>query len=76
MQPTKAFNLPDNLLSKVSRLYIRSSEFKADNGEVVKYDRVVIQVLVKGEVFELEYKPEKKDKAILLLADNLDNNSL
>lgn len=77
MQPTPALKLPDNLLSKLSRVYIKSSKFKApDTGEIIEYDRLIIEVLVKGEVFELEYKPEKKDKAILLLADHLDSNSL
>lgn len=40
------------------------------------YERLVIEVLIKGEIFNLEFKPEKKDKAILMLADVVDNPTL
>ena len=70
MQTTTA--LPDNFKSRVSRLYVADREFKDDSGQAVKYRRLVIELMVKGEVFELEYKPEKKDLAILMLADQVD----
>jgi len=61
----------DNLKSRISRLYFDERQFKDDSGKVVKYDRLVLELLIKGEVFTIEFKPEKKDKAILMLADDL-----
>lgn len=71
-QPTTA--LPgslDNLKSRISRLYFDKRQFKDDSGQTVDYERLVIEVLIKGEIFSIEFKPEKKDKAILMLADDL-----
>ena len=67
--------LPDNLKSRTSRIYIDNREFKDDSGKQVKYDRLVVEVIVKGEPFNIEAKIDKKDKAILALADNLEQNS-
>lgn len=61
----------NNLKSRVSRLYFDKRQFKDSNNQLVDYERLVIEVLIKGEVFQLEFKPEKKDKAILMLADDL-----
>ena len=71
-QPTTA--LPgslDNLKSRISRLYFDKRQFKDDSGQTVDYERLVIEVLIKGEIFNIDFKPEKKDKAILMLADDL-----
>ena len=65
--------LPDNLKSRLSRLYVDSREFTdPDTNKLIKYDRLVIEVLIKDEVFNIEFKPEKKDIAILKLADVVD----
>lgn len=72
MQPSQT-SLPDNLKSRVSRLYIANRQFTGDDGKPVEYKRLVLEVLVKGEPFEIEYKAEKKDLAILALADQVDN---
>lgn len=61
----------NNLKSRVSRLYFDKRQFKDSNNQLVDYERLVIEVLIKGEIFQLEFKPEKKDKAILMLADDL-----
>ena len=74
MQPSA--KLPDNLKSRLSRVYFDSRQFTDDSGKSVAYERLVIEVLIKGEIFNLEFKPEKKDKAILMLADVVDNPTL
>lgn len=74
MQPST--KLPDNLKSRLSRVYFDSRQFTDDSGKSVAYERLVIEVLIKGEIFNLEFKPEKKDKAILMLADVVDNPTL
>ena len=61
----------NNLKSRVSRIYFAERDFTDNNGKVVKYERLVIEVLVKGELFPIELKPDKKDKAIFILADDL-----
>lgn len=65
-------NLPDNLVSRTSRLSVQTREFNDDNGKSVKYDRLVLEVIVKGEPVEVEFKLDKKDKLILSLADEID----
>lgn len=75
MQPnTNA--LPDNLKSRTSRIYVDNREFKDDSGKPVKYDRLVVEVLIKGEPFNIEAKIDKKDKAIFALADNVESSSI
>lgn len=70
MQSTST--LPDNLKSRLSRVYVAKREFTDDSGKRVEYSRLVLEVLVKGEPFEIEYKPEAKDLAIISLADIVD----
>jgi len=69
--PTSLSETLNNLKSRVSRLYFDKRQFKDSNNQLVDYERLVIEVLIKGEIFQLEFKPEKKDKAILMLADDL-----
>lgn len=69
--PTSLSETLNNLKSRVSRLYFDKRQFKDSNNQLVDYERLVIEVLIKGEIFRLEFKPEKKDKAILMLADDL-----
>ncbi len=64
-------NLPDNLISRISRLSVQTREFKADDGKTVKYDRLFIEVIIKGETVEIEQKIDKKDILILSLADDI-----
>lgn len=64
--------IPDNFKSRVSRLYFKKYDFKDSAGTPITYERLVLEVLIKGEIFNLEFKPSNKDKAILMLADNLD----
>lgn len=68
--------LPDNLKSRVSRVYVDSREFNdPETGKLIKYDRLVIEILVKDEPYDIELKVDKKDKAILALADVVDKPS-
>ena len=64
-------SLPDDLKSRVSRLYIDAREFTDDSGKSVKYDRFVVEVLVKDEPVNIEFKIDKKDKMLLALADQI-----
>lgn len=74
MHPTQT--LPDNLKSRLSRVYIDKRNFSDANGQTVEYSRLVLEVLIKGEPFSIEFKPEKKDLAILTFADIVDKESL
>lgn len=66
---------PDNLKSRLSRVFVDSREFTdKETGELVKYDRLVTEILVKGEPFTIESKLDRKDKAILSLADVVDGD--
>lgn len=64
--------LPDNLKSRISRIYVRKNSFTADDGKKVEYERLVLQLLIKGEICDIEIKPEKKDILLLSLADVVD----
>lgn len=68
-------NLPDNLKSRLSRVYVAERNFKNDKGENIDFQRLVLEIIVKGEVFNIEYKPEKKDVALLKLADIVEGQS-
>lgn len=78
MQPN-ANRLPDNLLSKFSRIYVSTNSFKdKESGETISYERFCLEYLVKGEPLLMEL-PIKKDtpitpKDIMLLgiADTVD----
>lgn len=63
--------LPDNLISRLSRVYIAKRSFKNDSGENIDYERLTLEILIKGEPFNIEFKLESKDKAILALADKV-----
>lgn len=67
-------NLPDNLKSRLSRVYVADKTFTDDSGKNVNYSRLVLEILVNGTPFEMEYKIDKKDMAILKLADKLEEN--
>lgn len=61
--------LPDNLKSRLSRVYFAQRSFTDDSGKSVAYERLVLEVLIKDKPFNLEFKVSDKDKAILYLAD-------
>lgn len=57
MQPPTT-NLPDNVKSRLSRVYVDNREFHdPDINQLIKYDRLVLEVLIKGEAFPIEFKP-------------------
>lgn len=64
--------LPDNLISRISRVHVAQKSFTNDKGEKVDFKRLVLTVQVKGEDFDIEFKPEKADITLLRLADNLE----
>lgn len=76
MQPNANNNLPDNIKSRLSRVYIAHRDFTDDSGKRVEYDRLILELLIKGEPFNIEFKPEKKDIAILKFADVVDEPSM
>lgn len=59
----------DNLAAHISRLYLDPREFTNDQGELVKYTKPVLEVLVNGEPFPIDLTLEKKDIAIIKLSD-------
>ena len=61
--------LPDNLLSRFSRVYIDERQFTDESGKVVKYDRLILEGAVNSVPFLFEYKLDKKDKVIMTLLD-------
>lgn len=70
MQPST--KLPDNLKSRLSRVYFAQRSFTDDSGKSIAYERLVLEVLIKDKPFNLEFKISDKDKAILYLADVVD----
>lgn len=64
-----ANNQPDNLLARVTRLYVSQKSFKNDKGENVEYQRLVLEGEIKEEAFELEFPITKKDVTLLRFAD-------
>lgn len=64
--------LPENLKSRLSRVYFAQRTFTDDSGKSVAYERLVLEVLIKDKPFNLEFKVSDKDKAILYLADVVD----
>lgn len=66
--------LPDNLKSRLSRVYFAQRSFTDDSGKSVAYERLVLEVLIKDKPFNLEFKVSGKDKAILYLADVVDQS--
>ncbi len=74
MQPS--MTTPDNFKSRLSRVYFDKRQFTDDTGKSIAYERLVLEVLIKGEIFNIELKPDKKDKAILMLADQIDTKTI
>lgn len=70
MPPTPA--TPLNIKGRLSRVYLRENSFIDDKGKNVEYTRLVLEPLVKGEIFEIEIKLEKQDLRILKVADDLE----
>lgn len=68
--------LPDNLINRIARVHVDEREFKDDTGKSVKYSKLVLEVLVKDEPIELEFKIDRKDKVMLSLADDIDGPGL
>lgn len=61
--------LPDNLISRFSRVYIDERQFTDESGKIVKYDRLILEGAVNNVPFLFEYKLDKKDKVIMTLLD-------
>ena len=74
MQPST--QLPENLKSRLSRVYFAQRTFTDDSGKSVAYERLVLEVLIKDKPFNLEFKVSDKDKAILYLADIVDQPAM
>lgn len=80
MQP-QTNRLPENLLPKFSRIYRSKNSFKADDGQVVEYERLVLESLVKGEPITIEVPIKRdgpvtpKDMLLLALADTVDSGA-
>lgn len=68
--------LPDNLKSRLSRVYVADREFTGDDGKPVAYKRLVLEILINGEPMDIELKTDKKDLTILRLADQVDKATL
>lgn len=72
MQPNQ---LPDNLLSRFSRIYVSKNEFTSETGEKVNYQRFVLEFLVKDEPMTIELPIKRsgditpKDLMLLQIAD-------
>jgi hypothetical protein len=65
--------LPDNLISRIARAYVDSRQFTDDSGKTVNYDKFVVEISIKDEPYNLEFKLDRKDKAILSLSDELES---
>ena len=73
----------DNLLNRVSRIYVDNRSFKDDSGETVEYQRLVLDISINGELFPIEIPVKRdgstgvtpKDIAILMLADRFDGTA-
>tara|TARA_Y100000114_G_scaffold157125_1_gene187216 strand:+ start:129 stop:374 length:246 start_codon:yes stop_codon:yes gene_type:complete len=62
-------SLPDNLISRLTRVAIVNKTFTDDNGKTVEYPRLVLQTTIKGQDVEIETKIEQKNISLLKLAD-------
>lgn len=62
-------NQVDNLLNRVSRLYIDDRQFMDESGKNVEYQRLVLQIVVKDKTVNIEAKLDSKDYILLDLAD-------
>lgn len=58
---------PISVLSKVTDLVITENEFKADDGNVVRYKRLVAVVEYDGVSEEVEFTPSQGKLALRLL---------
>lgn len=61
--------LPDNLLSRLTRVYVDARTADID-GKTVNYNRLVLSGTVKGKDFNIETKIEQKDITLLGLSDS------
>ncbi len=63
-------SLPDNLISRLTRVSISERSFKdRESGENIEYRRLVLSGTVKGKDFDIETKIEQKDITLLQLSD-------
>lgn len=62
-------SLPDNLISRLTRVTIVNKTFTDDNGKTVEYPRLVLQTTIKGQDVQIETKIEQKNISLLKLAD-------
>lgn len=69
--------MPDNLKSRISRVHVDSRSFtdQSTNREI-QYKKLVLDILIKDELFSLEFKLDKKDAVLLALADVVDKSDL
>ena len=66
-------SLPDNLINRLSRVYVDKRQFTNEKNETIDFERLVLEIMIKGEPFNIEFKLDRKDKAVLLLSDELRN---
>ena len=71
---SESTTLPDNLKSRLARVYVANKSFKNDAGETISYSRLVLQGEIKGEKFEIETKLEQKDITLLKFSDIVENS--
>ena len=62
-------NLPDNLLSRATRIYVDAREFDKD-GEHIKYKRLVIDFTIGGKPYSFEAPVDRKDLQLLAVTDS------
>lgn len=69
-------NTPDNLKSRLSRLYVRENTFVNDAGKTIKYYQLVNQFIVNDEIYEIEAKLNKDKRFVLQMAQVIDKPML
>ena len=62
-------SLPDNLISRLTRVHVASKSFVNSDGQTVEYQRLVLGFTVKGKESLIETKLDQKDITLLELSD-------
>ena len=61
--------LPDNLLSRATRIYVDAREFVNSDGEKVHYKRLCIDFTIGGNAYTYEASVDRKDLQLLSVTD-------
>lgn len=67
---------PDNLLNRLSRVHSVAKSFKNDQGEVINYNRLVIQYSQNGRPKSMELKISEDQVSLLEGADILSSDKI